>query len=71
MDELFFIEKMDSIMIGVYKITQQNLDLLFDAATDEELKIMIEALSNEESTSTFTQKRKAIEIKHKYLNKKL
>lgn len=69
MEELNFIEMMDTIMISVYKITQEQLDVLFEFASDEELRIMINILSVEGSISTFTEKRKALEIKHKYLNK--
>lgn len=69
MDESFFIETMDAIMISVYKITQEQLNKLFDLASDEELENMVKILSVNGSTSTFTQKRKSLEIKHKYLNK--
>lgn len=67
MEALDFIKVMDGIMILAYKITQEQLNLLFDEASDDELSTLVGVLTVDENKATFTQKRKGLEIKHKYL----
>lgn len=71
MKQLNFVQIMDNLMIEVFKITKEQLDTLFELATEEEIQEMMQAISldEENSKSTISKKRKALEIKHKYLNK--
>ncbi len=71
MKQLNFVQIMDNLMIEVFKITKEQLDILFELATEEEIQEMMQAISldEENSKSTISKKRKALEIKHKYLNK--
>jgi hypothetical protein len=62
-----FVDIMDELMMSVYKLSKEELDFLFDNAEDRELKLMLRALSQVTTSSSFTDKRKALEVKHKYL----
>jgi hypothetical protein len=64
---IIFTDIMDEVMMSVYKLSKEELNFLFDKAKDDELKLMLRALSQITTSSSFTDKRKALEVKHKYL----
>ena len=59
----------DDVVKGMFNITDEEYDFICENATDEDLDMFLEALGGLETESTFTQKRKGLEIRNKYLEK--
>lgn len=53
----------DDILVGGFNITDDELDFICEHATDEEMDSFVLG-----EIATFTEKRKALEIRNKYLD---
>ena len=57
----------DDVIKQSYNITDEEYDFISLESTDEDLEIFLEGLGSLESQSTFGEKRKALEVRNKYL----
>ena len=58
---------MDNVVKAGFNITDDQFDFICEEATDEELDALTEVLFDN-SMATFSQRRKSIEIRNKYVN---
>jgi len=61
------LDLMDNVVKAGFNITDDQFDFICEEATDEELDALTEVLFDD-SMATFSQRRKAIEIRNKYVN---
>jgi hypothetical protein len=62
-----FIGLLDILYCTAFNVTIDEIESLCERATDAELDIINEGLGSLDDTSTFTQKRRALEIRNKYV----
>ena len=63
-----FVGLMDILYCTAFNVTIDEIESLCKQATDGELNIINEGLGTLDDMSTFTQKRRALEIRNKYVN---
>ena len=63
-----FVGLMDILYCTAFNVTIDEIESLCERATDDELNIINDGLGTLDDTSTFTQKRRALEIRNKYVN---
>ena len=61
------IDAFDDAIKGLFNITDDEYDFICENATDEELDIFLSGFGGLDSKPTFTEKRKGLEIRNKYL----
>lgn len=59
----------DDAIKGLFNITDDEYDFICENATDEELDVFLRGFGGLDSEPTFTEKRKALEMRNKYLDK--
>lgn len=57
----------DSAIYSLYNITSDELDTICEHATDEEMDLFVLSMGTMESDATFSQMRKGLEIRNKYV----
>lgn len=57
----------DGLMYTFYNITSEELDVICDKATDEELEIFVSATGGLDGGATITEIRNGIAIRNKYV----
>jgi hypothetical protein len=57
----------DDMIKQMFNITDEEYDFIAEHATDEDLSTFLEALGTLDTESTFTQRRKSLEVRNKYL----
>lgn len=57
----------DDMIKQLFNITDDEYDFIASEATDEELNIFLSALGSLDTPSTFTERRKSLEVRNKYL----
>lgn len=62
-----FIGMMDILHCTAYNVTVDEIETMCEQATDEEINILASALGGLNTSSTFTEKRRAIEVRNKYV----
>ena len=63
-----FIGLMDILHCTAYNVTINEIEELCEQATDEEINIIATGLGGLDTSSTFTEKRRALEVRNKYVN---
>lgn len=63
-----FIGLMDILHCTAFNVTIDEIETMCEQATDEEINIIASGLGGLDTNSTFTQKRRALEIRNKYVN---
>ena len=63
-----FIGLMDILHCTAYNVTIDEIEELCEHATDEEINVLSVGLGGLGTNSTFTEKRRALEIRNKYVN---
>lgn len=63
-----FIGLMDILHCTAYNVTIDEIEELCEQATDEEINIVAAGLGGLDTSSTFTEKRRALEVRNKYVN---
>lgn len=58
----------DDAIKGSFNITDKEYDFICENATDEDLDLFLNGFGGLDSAPTFTDKRKALEVRNKYLN---
>ena len=58
---------MDNMVKLFYNITDEELDHICENASDEELKIFIDAIGKEEHSATFGEIKKGFIVRNKYV----
>lgn len=61
------IDVFDNTIKGLFNITDDEYDFICDEATDEEISTFLAGLGGLGHSPTFTEKRKALEMRNKYL----
>lgn len=59
----------DNLIKSLYNITDEEYDFIAEHSTDEEIDVFVSALGNDERPSTFSERRKALELKNRMLEK--
>jgi hypothetical protein len=59
----------DNAIKGLFNITDDEYDFICENASDEELDVFLSGLGGLDSEPTFTEKKKALEMRNKYLDK--
>ena len=62
-----FVGLMDILYCSAFNVTIDEIEQLCEYATDSELNIIHDGLGSLDDGSTFTQKRRALEIRNKYV----
>jgi hypothetical protein len=57
----------DNAIKGLFNITDEEYDFICENASDEEINTFLAAFGGLETEPTFTEKRKGLEIRNKYL----
>jgi len=57
----------DNAIKVLFNITDDEYDFICENASDEELDVFLSGLGGLDSEPTFTEKRKALEMRNKYL----
>ncbi len=57
-----FGDLIDISLINVFRITEDEYDFLLDNISDEEIKIFLGVIDGFDSKSTFTEKRRGLEL---------
>ena len=57
----------DGAIYTLYNITSDELDVICENATDDELDLFVSSMGTIDSSSTFSEKRKGLEIRNKYV----
>jgi hypothetical protein len=57
----------DDMVKGMFNITDDEYDFIASEATDEDLNTFLSGLGSLETPSTFTERRKSLEVRNKYL----
>lgn len=61
----------DNVVKTLFNITDQEYDFIIENSTDAEIDIFVSALGTMEKSSTFTERRKAIELRNEKLSNQL
>ncbi len=61
------IDVFDDAIKGSFNITDEEYDFICENATDEDLDLFLNGFGGLDSEPTFTDKRKALEVRKKYL----
>jgi hypothetical protein len=59
----------DDTIKGLFNITDDEYDFICENATDEELDTFLSGIGGLNNEPTFTEKKKALEMRNKYLDK--
>lgn len=59
----------DNAVKQLFNVTDDEYDFMCQNATDEDLDIFLTAMGTLETEPTFTEKRKGLEVRNKYLEK--
>ena len=59
----------DNVVKQLFNITDDEYDFICENATDEDLDTFLTAMGGLETDPTFTEKRKGLEVRNKYLEK--
>jgi hypothetical protein len=59
----------DNLIKMLYNITDQEYNFILEIATEEEIEVFVSALGSMETSSTFSQRRRALELRNKMLIK--
>ncbi|CAB4174483.1 hypothetical protein UFOVP1247_8 [uncultured Caudovirales phage] len=59
----------DNVIKVLFNITDDEYDFIAECANDEELNVFLTALGNMEKGSSFTERRKALELRNEMLTK--
>jgi hypothetical protein len=59
----------DDAIKGLFNITDDEYDFICENATDEELDTFLSGIGGLNNAPNFTEKRKSLEVRDKYLNK--
>ena len=62
-----FVGLMDIMYCTAFNVTIDEIEQLCEQATDSELNIINNGLGSLDNGSTFTEKRRALEIRNKYV----
>jgi len=57
----------DDMIKGMFNITDDEYDFIASEATSEELDVLLGGLGTLDTPSTFTERRKSLEVRNKYL----
>jgi hypothetical protein len=57
----------DSLIYTLYNITSDELDVICELATDEEMDDFISGMGTVDVEATFIEKRKSLEVRNKYV----
>jgi hypothetical protein len=57
----------DDAIKGLFNITDDEYDFIASEATDEELDLFLSGLGSLDTPATFSEKRKSLEVRNKYL----
>ena len=57
----------DDMIKQAYNITDDEYDFIAGETSDEDLNIFLDGLGDFKTTSTFTEKRRALEVRNKYI----
>lgn len=57
----------DGAIYTLYNITSDELDVICEKATDDELDLFVSSMGTIDTSSTFSEKRKGLEIRNKYV----
>jgi hypothetical protein len=57
----------DNVIKGSFNITDEEYDYIAGEASDEDLDILLDGLGGFSKHPTFSQKRKSLEVRNKYL----
>jgi hypothetical protein len=57
----------DNMIKQAYNITDDEYDFIAGETSDEDLNIFLDGLGDFKTTSTFTEKRRALEVRNKYI----
>ncbi len=58
---------MDMAIYVLYNITSDELDIICELCTDEEMNQFVSGLGSLDTSPTFTEKRKGLEVRNKYV----
>lgn len=58
----------DSAIYTLFNITSDELDTICKLATDEEMDTFVSGMGTIDENATFTERRKALEIRNKYIS---
>ena len=64
-----FEDMLDNVIKVLFNITDNEYDFIAENATDEQLNIFLSALGSIEKGSSFTEKRRALELRNEMLVK--
>ena len=59
----------DNVVKQLFNITDDEYNFICENATDEDLNTFLTALGGLETDPTFTEKRRGLEVRNKYLEK--
>jgi len=62
-----FMGLMDILHCTAYNVTIDEIETMCEQATDEEINIVAAGLGGLDTHSTFTEKRRALEVRNKYV----
>ena len=62
-----FISLMDLLYCNAFNVTISEIEQICEQATDDELNIIVIGLGTLNSSSTYNEKRRALEIRNKYV----
>jgi len=57
----------DGVIYTSYNITSDELNILCEKVTDEEMDLFVDGLGTTDSSPTFSQIRKGLEVRNKYV----
>lgn len=57
----------DGAIYTLYNITSDELDVICENATDDELDLFVSSMGTIDTNPTFSEKRKGLEIRNKYV----
>ena len=63
-----FVGLMDILYCTAFNVTIDEMEQLCEQATDAEMNIINDGLGSLDDGSTFTEKRRALEVRNKYVN---
>jgi hypothetical protein len=61
------LDLFDNAIKAAFNITDEEYDYICEHATDEEIEHFVSALGGMDTPSTFTQRRRALEVRNNYL----
>lgn len=63
-----FVGLMDILYCTAFNVTIDEMEQLCEQSTDAEMNIINDGLGSLDDGSTFTEKRRALEVRNKYVN---